>query len=151
METQRQVLEMKNLEQKMMLRQRDLESQHQDRINVIEIRHNDEMRQQMEHYEHALDLERDFKAKRLEQAENLKRAFRHEDAALIYEEFSMWDEAGRARRLQLEESPIRPQYIAKEIDLSTNTQVQDSYVTRSLINGKKGPFHDDSDDMVGYR
>lgn len=68
-------------------------------------------------------------------AENYEKAGRYEDAAVLYETKSEWEEAGRLRNKAKE--PINshsiPQILANSLNLSQETIIRDSIISRSRI------------------
>jgi len=78
-------------------------------------------------------LELASKQDQIVQAQNLERAARYQEAASLYEELDMWDQAGACRIKDIE---LRaPKSITQVKQTVYNTTVQDSVVTGSSIGG----------------
>lgn len=70
---------------------------------------------------------------KLEQANNFEKALRFEDAAKIYEELGMWDEAGDMRRKKIEFENQPTSVMIEGVNIDQSTTIQDSVISKSTI------------------
>ena len=75
---------------------------------------------------------------KVQMAWNYERALRYEDAALLYEECGMWDEAGKARMKQIELTAPGSIFKAHNIHIDSSVNIKDSVVQRSVIGRDEG-------------
>ena len=76
---------------------------------------------------------------KLQRARNYEKAFRYEDAAKLYEELDMWEDAGRVRKLAKQEQIPQMKVDIGEIDRSVS--ISDSVVQRSTIGEIEKPLN----------
>jgi len=85
----------------------------------------------------ALKNEQEFEAgkeRNLRLAKNYEKALKYLDAIGIYEKYELWDEAGRCRRIHLQQTTTQMRVDIGQIDQST--RINDSVIQRSNIGGK---------------
>ena len=92
-----------------------------------------------EHIMVAEEFTREEVDMRVQMAQNYERALRHEDAAQLYEECGMWDEAGKARMKQIELTAPGSIFKAHNIHIDSSVSIKDSVVQRSVI-GRDGGY-----------
>jgi len=74
-------------------------------------------------------------------AQDYEKVYRLEDAAKIYEEWNMIEDARRVRKMALNSTSVQQQIVAQSVDMSTKTEIKDSVVQRSNIgSSSETPF-----------
>ncbi len=76
---------------------------------------------------------------KIKHAKNYEKALRFEDAAKLYEELGLWDDAGRVRKLAKEQQAPQMKVDIGEIDRSTH--ISDSVLHKSPIGVSEKPLN----------
>jgi len=70
----------------------------------------------------------------MSQAKYFESVLRLEDAANIYEQYNMIEDAARVRQIALQPTSVQQQIVAQQVDMSTKTEIHDSVLHKSPVN-----------------